>query len=123
MSLKTFFQSAGDSISQGWHKFMNWFGAKEAAVVQEAKTIIDDLAPLAEKELFAEGGALLAAAGTGLIAGTDPLVLIPQLATATWQAAKAIGLDLTKAASTTAGAILIEKAKALQAQAGTNSAG
>lgn len=117
MSIKTFFQGVGQSISDGWNNFLAWFGPKEAAVVAEAKVIIDDLKPLVEKELFAEGGKLLGMAAAGVVAQTDPLVLIPQLATEAWQAAKVIGIDISKSASTTAGAILVEKAKALQAQA------
>lgn len=108
MSIKTFFANS-------WHNFLDWFTSAEAEVVQEAKTIIDELVPLVRAKLFEDGSALLINVAKGLASGKDPLVAITEAATDVWKTVKEQGSDISKAASTAAGAILVAKAKELAA--------
>ena len=110
MSLSTFFNDS-------WNAFIDWFSSAQAEVVQEAKTIIDELVPLVKSDIFADGSEFLASVGAALTAGTDPLDAIKDAAVAVWQHVVAQGQDISKAASTAAGAILVAKAKELGSHA------
>ena len=108
MSIKTFF-------SNNWHNFLNWFTAEEAEVVSDAKTIIDQLVPVVKADILSDAGTAIATVGAALLAGTDPLIAIQDAAVVVWKEAALQGINISKAASTAAGAILVAKSQALAA--------
>lgn len=107
MSIATYFSSK-------WTLFLDWFTSAKAAVVAEGKTIIDELEPIVKADILADGSTALLIVGEALVTGTDPLAAIALAATTVWKEGLAQGIDISKAASTTAGAFLVAKAKALQ---------
>lgn len=105
-----------------WTKFLDWFGAAEAAVVAEGKTIIDELVPVVEKDLLADGSKGAIAVGEALATGASPLAAITAVAPVIIADALSQGLQLSEQAAATAGAFLVAKAQAATASSTSGSA-
>lgn len=127
MSLNTFFHDLAQDVSEGidraknavssaWARFMNWLTAEKVEVIAEGKLIIDELTPVVKADILAIGNTAFKLALDGLKNKVDKLELIQNVATTVWQEFKTDTRDISKTASTTAGAFLVSKAEALLQQ-------
>ena len=93
----------------GWADFLNWFGKAEAVVVSNAKTIIDELAPIFEKDLLADGSALLTGVTAAITSGGNPVAGIVAGAEALLPVLTSQGISLSQQAAVTLSAMISAK--------------
>lgn len=109
-------------FKNGWADFLNWFGKGCAVVVSNAKSIIEELAPIFEKDLLADGSQLLVATTTAITAAADPVAGIVAGAEALLPILVTQGISLSKEAAVTLSAMVSAKIAAATAAVNTGSA-
>lgn len=109
-------------FKNGWADFLNWFGKIEAVVVSNAKSIIDELAPVFEKDLLADGSALLTGVTTAIVAGGNPVAGIVAGAEALLPVLTQQGISLSQQAAVTLSAMISAKLAAASAATANSTA-
>ncbi len=102
-------------FKNGWAGFLNWFGTSAAVVVSNAKSIIDELSPVFEKDLLADGSALLTGITTAITTGGDPIAGIVAGAESLLPVLASQGVSLSQEAAVTLSAMVSAKISAAQA--------